>query len=148
LYWDASAILSLLFADRHSETALAWMAGEATVHLLSTLAHAETVAVVSRLEREGAVTGAQGQSARQAFASWPWRRLTAQPDWATAATLAQGWPLRGADLWHLACARTLRQHLPELQVLTFDSRLRAACQGEGLIPLPGEETPCHEPPQG
>jgi len=44
------------------------------------------------------------------------------------------WPLRGADLWHLAIAKTIQNQLPELQLLTYDSRLKAAVQGEGMEP--------------
>ena len=47
-------------------------------------------------------------------------------------TLAVQWPLRGADLWHLAAADTLRRELPDLKVITFDSRLGVASQGIGL----------------
>jgi predicted nucleic acid-binding protein len=43
-------------------------------------------------------------------------------------------PLRGADLWHLAIAKTIQNQLPELQLLTYDSRLKAAVQGEGMEP--------------
>jgi hypothetical protein len=46
--------------------------------------------------------------------------------------LAALWPLRGADLWHLATADTLRRELPDLKVITFDSRLAVASQGIGL----------------
>jgi hypothetical protein len=41
-------------------------------------------------------------------------------------------PLRGAGLWHLATAETLPSDLPELTLLTFDARLAAAAEGEGL----------------
>lgn len=46
--------------------------------------------------------------------------------------LASKWPLRGADLWHLAAAKTLQKDLPELTVLTFDNRLYVAALGEKL----------------
>ena len=46
--------------------------------------------------------------------------------------LASKWPLRGADLWHLATAKTLQKDLPELTVLTFDNRLYVAALGEKL----------------
>jgi hypothetical protein len=51
---------------------------------------------------------------------------------ATTRRLARSWPLRGADLWHLAAAKALQTELPELRLLSFDSRLTAAAHGEGL----------------
>jgi hypothetical protein len=41
--------------------------------------------------------------------------------------------LRGADLWHLASAKTLQEELPELILLTFDDQLMNAVTGERLI---------------
>jgi hypothetical protein len=46
--------------------------------------------------------------------------------------LATKWPLRGADLWHLAAAKSLQTELPELAFLSFDLKLAAAAKGEGL----------------
>jgi hypothetical protein len=40
--------------------------------------------------------------------------------------------LRGADLWHLALAKTLQADLPELGLVTFDEALAEAAVGEGL----------------
>jgi predicted nucleic acid-binding protein len=46
--------------------------------------------------------------------------------------LASNWSLRGADLWHLAAAKTLQCELPELLLLTFDQRLYHAAAGENI----------------
>jgi hypothetical protein len=54
------------------------------------------------------------------------------PDWDKIKSLSQKWPLRGANLWHLAAAKTLQKRLPELRLLTFDNRLSVAAMGEGL----------------
>ena len=35
---------------------------------------------------------------------------------------------------HLAMAKALQVDIPELMLLTFDERLRAAAEGEGLAP--------------
>lgn len=133
VYWDASAVLPLLFADSHTGAASAWMTLDGAVHLLSSLAYTETSAVIARLERERALSEVLAQTAWNSLASWPWRRMTVQPDWDTVHPLARRWPLRGADLWHLACARSLQKHLPELHLLTFDARLHEAARGEGLL---------------
>jgi predicted nucleic acid-binding protein len=131
VYWDSSAVLSSLFADAHSEQAIGWSRRDA-VHLLSSLAHAETVAVIARLEREQHLPKALSESARDALARGPWRRLMVLPEWDLVDEMATKWPLRGADLWHLATALTLQRELPSLGLLTFDTRLAAAASGTGL----------------
>jgi len=121
----------VLIADAHSSraTAVARIDG---AHLLSTLAFAETFAVVARLEREGILPTVLADAARDVVLNGPWRRLSLQPDWKNIETLATRWPVQGADLWHLATADTLRRELPELKVITFDARLALASQGIGL----------------
>jgi len=131
IYWDASAILSVLFRDRHSPSALEWAHRDA-LHLLSSLAFAETCAVISRLKRERILADLLIEAALEALRDGPWRRLHASPDWKLAASLADKWPLRGADLWHLATAKSLQDQFPELLLLSYDARLQAAARGEGL----------------
>jgi predicted nucleic acid-binding protein len=131
IYWDASAVLSVLIRDAHSARAGA-IARRTVTHLLSTLAHAEVVAVISRLERHRDLPAVLAESSRELLRNGPWRRLLLQPDRSSIDDLASRWPLRGADLWHLATAMTLTRELPEVRVLTFDSRLAAASAGAGL----------------
>jgi len=131
VYWDASAILSVLFKDSHSAISLEW-SNRKGIHLLSTLAWAEVCAVTSRMKREGIISQPLETSAVDVLRQGPWRRMSGSPDWATTRTLSGKWPLRGADLWHLAAAKTLHKNLPELMLLTFDSRLGGAAKGEGL----------------
>ncbi|HZV52373.1 MAG TPA: type II toxin-antitoxin system VapC family toxin [Candidatus Dormibacteraeota bacterium] len=131
VYWDASAVLSVLIQDAHSQRAIR-AARRSGVHLLSTLGYAEVMAVIARLERDRELPTALAESARDLVRVGPWRRLALQPDWKCIDELARQWPLRGADLWHLATASTLRRELPELQLITFDSRLAAASQDLGL----------------
>ena len=135
MYWDASAILSILFKDRYSSEARRWADSEG-LHLICTLAYAQTSAVIARFEREGLLGQALVQEARENLEGGPWHRLNARPDWKTMRELSVKWPLRGADLWHLATAKGLQRELPELLLLTFDTRLRAAAKGEGLIEKP------------
>ncbi|HZB97495.1 MAG TPA: type II toxin-antitoxin system VapC family toxin [Candidatus Sulfotelmatobacter sp.] len=131
IYWDASAVLSVLIRDAHSTSASA-MARRALTHLISTLAYAEVIAVIARLERNRDVATLLADAARELLRDGPWRRLVLQPDWAEIDELASNWPLRGADLWHLATAMTLRRELPEVRMATFDSRLGAAAGELGL----------------
>lgn len=121
----------MVIADAHSRKATA-AARKRDAHLLSTLAFAETLAVVARLEREGSLPATSAAAARDLVIDGPWRRLSLQPDWRSLESLAARWRLRGADLWHLACADTLRRELPELRIITFDSALAEAARGIGL----------------
>ena len=132
IYWDASAILSFLFQDRHSDSArtLAQIRG---FHLVSTLAYIETCAVIARIGREGILADVLIQAAFEELQGGPWRHLTFSPDLGVARSLSTKWPLRGADLWHLATAKSLQDQLPELVLLTFDTRLGEAAKGEGLF---------------
>lgn len=131
IYWDASAILSVLIRDAHSARATAIARRRAT-HLVSTLAYAEVAAVISRLERRGELPAVLAEASRELLRDGPWRRLHLQPDWVSIDGLATQWPLRGADLWHLATVVTLSRELPEVRVVTFDGRLSAASAGLGL----------------
>lgn len=131
VYWDSSAVLSALFRDRHSDDASRHARG-AAVHFLSTLAWAEVHAVIARIARERALAKPLVAAAREALESGPWRRLNAAPEWKVVRDLSSKWPLRGADLWHLAVAKSLQGEVPELTILSFDARLAAAAKGEGL----------------
>ncbi len=131
IYWDASAILSVLFKDSHSNTAVKWIAKEA-VHFLTTLAYAEVCAVISRMQRENVLSDILIKAGFEALDQGPWRRITINPKWDIARSLSKKWPLRGADLWHLAAAKSLQSEFPELVMLTFDLRLENAAKGEDL----------------
>lgn len=132
LYWDTSALLSYFFSDSHSAKAREWEATDG-VHLISSLAHAEACAVVARMGREGVIDAVAMEMTRAAMRDGRWRRLNGLPDRAMIEALSRKWPLRGADLWHLAMAVSLKNELPELKLLSFDDRLNEAATGEDLI---------------
>lgn len=131
VYWDTSAVLSSLFTDDHSPQAQYWI-NQDGFHFLSTLTHAETCAVIARMQREWRIAEIVAQAAMEAFNEGPWRRVNAQPAWTHIARLSRKWALRGADLWHLAFAAGLRDHLSELTLLTFEKQLQASARGEGF----------------
>jgi len=133
IYWDTSAILSFLFEDQHTHEARQYVENNGRVHLISSLAWAEALAVISRLRREKALDMPLIKQAISTIEFGPWRRVNAWPEWKMLKRLAAKWPLRGADLWHLGTAITLQQDLPQLCLLTFDKRLLTAANGEGLI---------------
>ena len=131
VYWDASAVLSVLFKDAHSEDALA-RANMEGIHFMSTLAWAEVCAVIARMKNEEIIPDLLEATSFEAIQQGPWNLLSTSPGWETTRFLSRKWSLRGADLWHLAAAKTLQDDLPELELLTFDSRLEKAAEGEGL----------------
>lgn len=130
-YWDASAVLSALFRDDHSDQAIEWAKSDA-VHLMSSLCFAEVNAVVARLHRERDLSEILIEAAREALSTGPWRRLNLSPEWPLVESLSQRWPLGGADLWHLATAKSLARELGDVSLLSFDTRLKIAVDGEGL----------------
>ena len=131
IYWDASAILSTLFSDLHSETAKIW-ADKKSVHFISTLAFAEVCAVISRMQGERLLNDIMTQAVFEVLDSGPWRRIFSWPELKIIKSLSTKWPLRGADLWHLATAKRLSKEFPELYLLSFDNRLKQAAEGESL----------------
>lgn len=133
VYWDASAVLSLVVRDVHSSRARTVLRRPG-IHLLSTLAWAETLGGLARLEANREVAAPRARQARKALLAVTWTRLELQPDRDLLVELAGRQRLRGADLWHLALALTLRGPLPELAFLSFDERLAAAAVAEGLAP--------------
>jgi len=78
VYWDASAVLSALVRDSHSDSALKWIKKDG-LHFVSTLAYAEVLSVLDRMAREKLLTKILVQSALQAFMEGPWRFLTLGP---------------------------------------------------------------------
>ncbi|MEQ8200547.1 MAG: type II toxin-antitoxin system VapC family toxin [Syntrophomonadaceae bacterium] len=131
IYWDTSAVISALFEDDHSQEAWGWSRREG-IHLLSSLAIAETYAVINRVDRERALPEILVMAVLEAFEQGPWHFINMSPDRKQIKRLGGKWPLRGADLWHLAITCTLRDSLPEIHLLTFDQRLLTAARGEGI----------------
>ena len=131
IYWDASAILSVIFKDTNSVKASAHAESEA-VHFLSSLAYSEVAAVISRMKRERILSDALVDISFDVLERGPWRRIDIHPDQHIAKNLSAKWPLKGAALWHLAAAKSLANEFPELVLLTFDLKLAKAAKGESL----------------
>ena len=135
VYWDSSGILSALFEDAHSKKVLAWLKKKG-IHLISSLGYAEVCAVIARLRREKKLSNVFLDAALETLTAGPLRHLNIQPDRKWIVSFSAKWPLRGADLWHLAAAKTLEEQIPELILLTMDDRMRTAAAGEGLAVSP------------
>lgn len=124
-YWDGPVILSALLRDRNSEAALALLRTPG-VHIASTLARFQVFAVTARLCRQGRLTKRGEMAIAWALGAAPWRTTHACPSSYELGLARPEWGLGAIELWHLATARALAGPLPELQLLTFDARLRAA----------------------
>lgn len=133
LYWDASALVSALLSDAHSHDARGQFERKG-FHFISSLTEAELHAVLARMLREGVLTKEASTTAAGCLDDIRWTRSHVLPTASYMPDLASRWPLKGADLWHLALVKTLRGEMPELMLMTYDVRLREAAQGEGLAP--------------
>ncbi|MFN2581884.1 MAG: type II toxin-antitoxin system VapC family toxin [Candidatus Dormibacteria bacterium] len=131
VYWDASAIVTLIRREQHTARA-SRVARRPGTHMVSTLAYAEVMAVVTRSERRGLMAKGAWRLARELLHREPWQRLDLQPDRSEIEQLASKHSLRGADLWHLATVSTVRRSVEELRLLTFDAALRTAAQDLGF----------------
>jgi predicted nucleic acid-binding protein len=131
IYWESSAVLSALFKDPNSRRAKLIAEGDG-LHLLTTLAYAEVNAVMARMKREHILTEVLYQSTHEILDRGPWRRISIAPEWLIMRRLAAKHPLRGADLWHLTAAISLKSEFRELSLLTFDQRLKTAAELEAL----------------
>lgn len=131
IYWDASAILSMIFQDVNSGAARKWIETDA-VHFVSSLAYAEVCAVLARMHKLKVLSDVLITAGYDVLNRGPWRRTTVNPDWSTLQTVSEFRSLRGTDLWHLATALKLRNDFPELMLLTFDKKLEKAAKHEQL----------------
>lgn len=131
IYWDSSAIISALFTDSNSRTAQKWSEAKG-VHFVSTLTMAEVSAVIHRMQRKRVVSETLCQSAFEVLDNGPWRKISTWPQWEVIRSLSAKYSLRGADLWHLATAKSMHTEFPELYLLSFDKRLVRAAESENL----------------
>lgn len=130
-YWDTSAIIAL--STVHPQTVVAKLrAAESGPHLCSSLAHAESCAVLARAVREGTLTERAAGRARAQLAGPGFAMSETLPSRPRVEALAERHSLRGADLWHLACALEIRADEPRLALVSFDAELLAAARAEGL----------------
>lgn len=132
IYWDTSAVLSALVEDRHSEIACKYINWKG-IHFLSTLAAAETYAVLHRMRHERALTDIFYKSAIEVFENSPLRKISIQPDWKVIHKMSCRYVLKGADLWHLASVKTIKMELPEVKIMTFDAKLSKAAKKEKIM---------------
>jgi predicted nucleic acid-binding protein len=132
VYWDASAILSLLVEDQHSRTAMQTIVTDG-VHLLSSLAESEVLAVLQRMKAEKRLSIENHEAILSSFENEPFRYIKIQPERDRINALSGRHILKGADLWHLAATLTITGDLPETKIFTFDNQLIRAAKSENVL---------------
>ena len=121
-YVDTSVLVAIVFAEPGHETVAREL--ESYDLLLSTnLLEAE---LRSALAREASVDDPDPLLSNFTWV-FPDRRLTVEFE----ETLRHG-TVRGADLWHLACALYLRDALGELSFSTLDTRQKEVAEALGM----------------
>ncbi|MDD3618338.1 MAG: type II toxin-antitoxin system VapC family toxin [Desulfobulbaceae bacterium] len=137
IYWDASAILSILVEDEHSAKAVR-IEKRKGIHLASSLCFAETYAVLQRMNHENVLTDVLYVSVLESLGNSVIRKINVQPDWKIFKELSVRYVLKGADLWHLAAVKTIQTELPEITILSFDKQLSSAA-GKERISFPEKQ---------
>lgn len=131
LYWDTSAILSVLCNDVHTCDARNALISN-SAHIISSLAWSEVCSVLYRMGREYSLPDLELQKHYQSLLMGPWRKLNLLPEWSLFEEMAHKYSLRGADLWHLTMVKTLQKDFPEIKMISFDRKLSDAALAEGL----------------
>lgn len=130
LYLDTSALIKFYISEEGSQEVAAAVR-EADALASSTLAYPEALATLARVLREKRLTEDEHARARDAFNSdWQsYTRLSLSDDAALlAGTLAERYPLKGADAVHLASAYLLNELYGEVRFMAFDKQLVRAAE--------------------
>jgi len=133
-FWDASAVVPLLVAQRHSRPLQSILARDSSMAVWWTT-QIECVSALARLEREGAL----GPPLSEAFGrlrefAASWREINPSDEVReTAARLLRVHPLRAGDALQLAAAFVASSGRPlSLDFVVLDERLATAAQKEGF----------------
>ena len=138
LYAESSAVLRWLFNDEGGDEVLAALQ-EAEKVLCSRLTLIECRRVLRRAAGEKRLNEAQAADVRavlaQGAARWAILELSREVAQRAEASFPRE-PVRTLDALHLASALALREHLPNLALLTTDHRVRdnGAQLGFDLLP--------------
>lgn len=133
LYFDASALVKLLIAERGSNAARSLWRSPSNV-VSSWISFAEVTSAIARARRGGRITK---RTASSALATWREEWSSVFPVEVEAVTghyagaLAAKHGLRGMDAIHLASALLVREARPT--VVTWDAELRRAAEAEDLM---------------
>jgi predicted nucleic acid-binding protein len=133
-FWDASAVVPLLVAERHSRSLQSILA-EDSVMLVWWTTEVECVSALARLEREGSPTPplANAFGRLKQFAA-SWQEIDPSDEVREAAVrFLRVHPLRAGDALQLAAAFVAAGRRPSsLDMIVLDERLAVAAQKEGF----------------
>lgn len=134
-FWDSSALVPLLVAEPSSPTVLGEYERDPDL-LVWWASDVECVSALSRLEREGSLTGPSMIDAlgRLTALAQSWRQVEpVDRVGQTAIRLLRVHPLRAADALQLAAALAAAEDQPQtLPFVTLDPRLARAAEREGF----------------
>jgi predicted nucleic acid-binding protein len=140
-FWDASALVPLLFSEGWSEQASELLREDASM-VVWWGSRVECISALRRREREGALGAAD---ARRAVAlldalAGAWSEvLPSDPVRAQAERALAVHPLRAADALQLGAALAWRREPSRsAELVCLDERLRDAASREGFTALPAE----------
>jgi hypothetical protein len=125
-YWDASAVLALIFIEADSKGACSARDQTREVYAWSWM----QVELATGLSRRGA-SPSQADALTRFTERVFWLDLPAT-DFPAMAKANETWRLRSADAGHLYCFQQAAQILPDLHLVCFDRELSAAARAEKL----------------
>jgi len=134
-FWDASAIVPLLVAERSTRRLQALAANDPAM-LVWWASEIECVSALSRLEREGTLTARATALAQRRLSQLAaaWHEIDPSDAIREAAIrFLRVHPLRAADALQLAAAFLAAERRPaSLEMVTLDERMGLAAQREGF----------------
>jgi predicted nucleic acid-binding protein len=135
-FWDASAIVPLLIAERHSRP-LHSLLSDDPIMMVWWATHTECVSALARLEREDFLNAQNIRAALDRLNKLTTNWDEIDPSDAVreaAARFLRVHPLRASDALQLAAAYLAAERRPSsLKMVTLDDRLLAAAQKEGFV---------------
>lgn len=138
-YWDSSALLPLIVQERATDVVKSLLHDDRDV-LTWWASRVEAASALSRLGREGALTGAGLETAFSRLSSLAQTWDEVLPTDAVreqAVRVLRLHPLRAADALQLAAALVASEQRPSsLPLVTLDGRLRGAAVREGFAVHP------------
>ena len=136
MFWDASAIVPLLVAERTTER-LRIVAGRDSDMVVWWGSRVECMSALTRLERASALDANELALASNQLKELADRWHEIEPSEIvreSALRFLRVHPLRAADALQLAAAFVASEHRPaSLQVVTLDERLADAARKEGFV---------------
>jgi len=134
-FWDTSALIPLVVAERTTPDAERWLRGDPDV-VVWTLTRVELLSALARRRREEPAAARRLLAARREILSaWPrWSEVTAvELVRRHAERIVETHPVRAADAVQIGAAFVAAEDDPTvLEFVTFDPRQAAAAEREGF----------------